>query len=56
VKKKEKPLPIEIIRDDHSIAISWLEGKPLEVANVSEDIERIVKELEAVAAISSTSV
>jgi CO dehydrogenase maturation factor len=59
VRKKlaEKRLvPIGIIRDDHSIAISWLEGRPLEVANVSEDIERIVKKLEAVAARSSTTV
>jgi CO dehydrogenase maturation factor len=57
VRKKlaEKRLvPIGIIRDDHSIAISWLEGRPLEVANFSEDIGRIVKKLEAVAAKSSS--
>ena len=53
---EKRLVPIGIIRDDHSIAISWLQGRPLEVANVSEDIERIVKELEAVAARSSTNV
>ena len=59
VRKKlaEKRLvPIGTIRDDHSIATSWLEGKPLELVNVSEDIERIVKKLEAVATRSSTTV
>jgi CO dehydrogenase nickel-insertion accessory protein CooC1 len=59
VRKKlaEKRLvPIGTIRDDHSIAMSWLEGKSLELANVSEDTERIVTKLEAVATRSSTTV
>ncbi len=42
--------PIGVIHEDSTIARSWLEGTRLEIANTREDIRRIVKELEAVAA------
>ncbi len=42
--------PIGIIPEDPVIAMSWLEGTRLEMTNIREDVERIVKNLEAVAA------
>jgi CO dehydrogenase maturation factor len=41
--------PIGTIHEDTAIAMSWLEGTRLEVTNTREDVDRIVKKLEAVA-------
>ena len=44
--------PIGVIHEDAAIAMSWLEGAPLEVKSTRKDVEEIVKNLEAVAASS----
>jgi CO dehydrogenase nickel-insertion accessory protein CooC1 len=42
-------VPIGVIHEDTAIAMSWLEGKPLDWANARVDVDYIVKNLEAVA-------
>ena len=56
-KLAEKGLePLGIIHEDSTIAMSWLEGKPLEVTHTKEDVERIVKKMGTVAARSAIAV
>jgi len=56
-KLAEKGLePLGIIRHDPAIARSWLEGTRLEGMKTKEDVEMIVKKLEAVAARNSIAV
>ncbi len=56
-KLAEKELePIGTIHEDPAIAMSWLEGTRLEVTNTREDVEGIVKKLEAVATRSTIPV
>lgn len=56
-KLAEKGLePLGIIHDDPAIVTSWLEGTRLEVTHTREDVERIVKKMEAVAARSAIAV
>jgi len=38
--------PIGVIHEDPAIAMSWLKGRPLELANTKADVERIVEKLE----------
>jgi CO dehydrogenase nickel-insertion accessory protein CooC1 len=48
-KLAEKGLePLGIIHEDSAIAMSWLEGKPLEMTHTRDDVESIVKKMEAV--------
>lgn len=39
--------PIGVIHEDASIAMSWLAGTPLETTSTMEDIETILRNLEA---------
>jgi CO dehydrogenase nickel-insertion accessory protein CooC1 len=48
--------PIGVIYENPTIAISWLEGKPLELTNMREAAERIVEKLEMIAASSAIAV
>ena len=41
--------PIGVIREDPSIAISWLIGAPLEVTSTKKDVEKIAEKMESIA-------
>ena len=43
-----KVVPIGVIHEDASIAMSWLTGTPLDAMSTTKDIESILKDKEAV--------
>ena len=45
--KEKQVMPIGVIHEDASLAMSWLAGSPLDTASVTKDLERILTELEA---------